>query len=127
MNKNYNNYGEAALKAAAMKTNPLLAWERATEEVFDSKSSKEKSCPKGAFLGLCEEGLVKGIPGGKYTKSSLNKGYAIESIKILSGKPNISKSELWDQVKRNLGILKKDHNSQMEVVLALWENEFINQ
>lgn len=37
-------------------------YEKAVEEVFpNSKSSQEKSCPKNAFLGLCEEGLVKGI------------------------------------------------------------------
>ena len=34
---------------------------------------------RGAFLGLCEEGLVKGIPAGKYSASKDNKQYAVRA------------------------------------------------
>jgi hypothetical protein len=47
------------------------------------KVLKKKGCPKGTFLGLCEEGLVKGIPKGNYTKSVKNKKYAIKAVTVL--------------------------------------------
>jgi ATP dependent DNA ligase C terminal region len=33
-----------------------------------SPTARRKSCPRGAFLGLCEEGLVKGILPGRYSR-----------------------------------------------------------
>ena len=36
-------------------------------EVFPTQeSSRKKGCPQSAFLGLCEDGYVKGIPQGRY-------------------------------------------------------------
>lgn len=123
---NYNKYCLCAIKAVELNTTSLTPnelWEQAAASIFDSKSSQEKSCPKAAFLGLCEEGLVKGIPKGEYTKSVKNKNYALQAIKLLKSDKSSSYSpiELW--VKLELG--DKSHNSQMEVVLALWENELI--
>lgn len=51
---------------------------------------KKKGCPRNAFLGLYEEGLVKGIPSGNYTRSKKNKEYAIKAVKILKGAPELS-------------------------------------
>ncbi|MCL7763401.1 hypothetical protein MPF19_08255 [Polaribacter sp. Z014] len=66
MMSNYNEYGEVALKIAKAKGNPKDNWEAEVKRAFsDSISSQEKSCPKSAFLGLCEKGLVKGIFKGK--------------------------------------------------------------
>jgi hypothetical protein len=47
-----------------------------------SPTSRKKDCPRGAFLGLCEEGLVKGIPAGKYTASKDNKAYAVRAAAL---------------------------------------------
>jgi hypothetical protein len=121
---NYNKYGEVAIKAAKEKGNPKDNWLKEVQKAFfDSESSQKKSCPKSTFLGLCQEGLVKGIAKGNYTKSIDNKAYAIEAIKILKGnsKTIYTPKELWIKTKKELFIIKKDHNSQMDVVLALWE------
>lgn len=59
----YNKYGLAAKEAALIGDNPTEAWKIAVKD-FDSESAKVKSCPKNAFLGLCEAGLVKGIQPG---------------------------------------------------------------
>ena len=95
----------------------------AAKEVFPTKSSQEKGCPKNTFLGLCEEGLVKGIPKGNYTKSVKNKEYALQAIAVLKKDTStfISPKELWNAL--NLG--DKKHNSQMDVVLALWDKHLI--
>jgi hypothetical protein len=72
---------------------------------------------------LCEEGLVKGIAKGNYTKSDKNKSYALKAVEILKSNKNNSftPKELWDKLE--LG--DKQSNSQMDVVLALWENGLI--
>jgi len=96
----------------------------ATRLLFpESPSSQIKGCPRGAFLGLCEEGPVKGIPTGSYTKSAKNKLYAITAIRLLeSGAIAVTPLELWDLVMPRKNI---SHNSQMDVVLALWDRGLI--
>jgi len=125
---NYNKYGEVAINVAKTQGNPEENWQKEVKKCFfDSISSQKKSCPKSAFLGLCEAGFVKGIPEEKYTRSIDNKAYAIKAIDILRNntKPNYTPKNLWEKVKKELLIVKKDHNSQMDVVLALWENGYI--
>ncbi|OCK44195.1 hypothetical protein BA195_05790 [Tenacibaculum soleae] len=121
-----NKYGLIAIKSTQnFKENYSITeiYSRTAQVIFDSKSSQEKSCPKATYLGLCEEGLVKGIPEGKYTRSIDNKAYAVKAIKILkqTSQTLFSPKELWEQLE--LG--NKSHNSQMDVVLALWENGLI--
>jgi hypothetical protein len=119
---NYNKYGFAAKKAALISGNPIESWKIAVKD-FASESSKTKPCPKNTFLGLCEAGLVKGIPKGNYTKSIKNKEYALKAVTILKQNKEIkfSPKELWEKLE--LG--NKRSNSQMDVVLALWEHGFI--
>ena len=81
-----NKYGLTALKSVENFKDSytiLEIWSQSAKEIFKTKSSQEKSCPKNAFLGLCEEGLVKGIKKGKYTKSVKNKNYALQAVEIL--------------------------------------------
>jgi hypothetical protein len=91
------------------------------------KALKKKGCPKNTFLGLCEEGIVKGIKRGVYLKNSesnLNKLYALTGVRLLSINPNLTRRELWIMVEEKLNI-NKNHNSQMDVVIALWEKKMI--
>ena len=130
--KNYNNYGEIAIRAIQIykKENFLRnSWDLATNEFFpDSISSQDKSCPRSAFLGLCEEGLVRGVKSGIYLKNkkpSLNKKYAIVAVKIFSKNTSLSKKELWIEVRKELFLGEKSHNSQMDIVLALGNENYI--
>ena len=126
--KDLNKYGQTAIDAVTIykTTNcPKEAWKLAISKTFSSSlSSQEKGCPKSAFLGLCEDGWIKGIPEGNYTRSAKNKKYAIQTVKFLKKNSDVSFSttELWETAVNN-GI---SHNSQMDVVLALWEKGFIN-
>jgi hypothetical protein len=123
-------YGLAAVKAVELMhseelNDPIDAWNVATGELFGIGSSGQfKGCPKGAFLGLCEEGLVKGIISGYYTRSYKNKSYAIKAVQLL--KKNINKNyteeDLWNEI---LSGELKSYNQQMDVVLSLWNNNLI--
>lgn len=116
-----NPYGVAAVEATALArdVSPAIGWQRAVERTFpNSKSQQVKSCPRGAFLGLCEAGLIKGIPSGSYTRSQLNKQYAVRGVTLLRQRPELVDDALvlW----RDIVGIEKAHNGQMDVVLGLW-------
>ena len=125
-----NKFGLAAIDAVkfiqnGIITNPIDAWNRALLNYFDRNSSSyEKGCPRNAFLGLCEEGKIIGISSGSYTKSKKNKAYAIKAIKLLRNDPSLAEKTkvLWDMVVNWSG---KAHNSQMDIVVALWKENLI--
>ncbi len=116
-----SKYAEAALRAnysiVKKRMEPLAAWQEAVSYVFPGKeASQKKGCPKGAFLGLCEEGYITGVKKGNYTNSKLNKQYAIDAVEYLRINKSypISANDLWLKIVKN-----KKHNEQMSVVLAL--------
>jgi hypothetical protein len=126
------NFGDAAVVAArtlgrSPGMDPGVAWARATLSTFpNSESMQTKGCPKGAFLGLCEEGLVEGVPPGSYTRSQSNKQYAINAVARLRQSPTatIDRAALWRVSSDDPG---KAHNGQMDVVLALWKAGLIRR
>jgi hypothetical protein len=123
-----NRYGEAALMATQQvpsgDINPVARWETAMQKLYPtSAAARKKGCPRGAFLGLCEEGLVKGIPAGHYKASRDDKAYAVRAVALLTeGTQLRSTSALWRAVTNGA---EKAHNSQMDIVLALWNNDLI--
>lgn len=127
--ENYGKYGKAAIEATKRvcdrKSAPREAWYTACEEQFSEwqTAAIQKGCPSGAYLGLCEEGEVDGVPAGDYTRSRLNKRYALEAVKLLRSYPSLAsdKAELWEKVQKRADIGKTiSHNYQLDVVLALW-------
>jgi len=118
-----NAYGKAALAAAQdcerNHRSPTSAWLDAVKKEFPkSVSSQEKCCPRGAFLGLCEAGLVRGIPRGDYIGGTLNAQYAVVAVTHLWEEPSLANDarKLWRSVTSG----SKKHNCQMDVVIALW-------
>ena len=119
-------YGEVATRAVGLllwepDTSPVEAWASAAARVFpDSPSSREKGCPKSAFLGLCEEGIVAGVSPGSYTRSVLNKEYAVRGLGALRSLPELATDprQLWLTATNGKHV---QPNSQMEVLTALWD------
>jgi hypothetical protein len=107
---------------------PRGAWDLATIEYFGAgTSSQYKGCPRSTFIGLCENGLIAGIEqvnNISNTKTSKNKEYAIRAVDLLKKDSMLAedKKKLW-----NLVLYGEDmkHNSQMDVVLSLWNNNLI--
>ncbi len=123
------NYGLVALNAVNKlnnmeKMDPCNAWDEAAEFVFPTQiSSRTKNCPRSTFLGLCEEGKVKGVKSGRYTKSQANKRYATNALELLQSSPKLTTKALWDMVINNAE--PKVHNSQMNVVVALFHEGYL--
>lgn len=114
----------AARQGTSAEINPVAQWESAMEKLYPTSSAaRKKACPRGAFLGLCEEGLIQGIPAGSYKASWENKAYAVRAVSLLTeGTEHRSTSALWRAVTNGA---EKTHNNQMDVVLALWNNDLI--
>lgn len=125
-----NKYGQAAIDAVnlikkSISINPAKAWEQSTSNIFGKGTSSQiKGCPKATFLGLCEEGLIRGIPPGKYTRSRKNKEYAVTAVKLIKRNPDytLNKRLLWYKITNDKN---KKYNEQMDVVIVLWEKELI--
>lgn len=120
-----SKYAELAIETASIVrtgTPVVEAWELVALRIFpDQPASRAKGCPKCAFLGLAEEGLIKGVPKGSYTRSQLNKAYALKAVSLLRSNPTLSRDSktLWQQV---MGEVQKQHNHQMDVVTGLWNS-----
>jgi hypothetical protein len=126
-----SKFYEATVKAVGFcidgtYSNPVEAWKNAVEDMGLSEHTKEKGCPKNTFLGICEEGLVKGIAPGRYTKSKKNKKYGMAAVELLKDNPNLTENinELWKEVLKKV---PTEHNSQMDVVIALWKNNLVKR
>ena len=126
-----NKYAQAAIEATKIcsedkQISPRMAWDQVTSLIFGKDtSSQKKGCPRDAFLGLCEEGLVKGIPAGNYCNSLKNKRYALSAVALLKKDSAISDQPpmvLWKCVMKGE---QKVHNSQMDVVIALWKSNLL--
>lgn len=124
------SYGSAAVSATRLvrardASSPREAWVKSVKREFPhSVASREKSCPRDAFLGLCEHGLVRGVRPGSYTRSRLNKLYALRAVKVLRVRPHLANDELalWNKAMNGQ---KKTPNNQMEVVVALWATRLL--
>ena len=102
-------FGEVAVQSAELVRSgacdsALKAWETAALTVFPhSESQREKSCPRVAFLGLCEAGLVAGVPASVSAKASANKDYAVRAARLLALNPGLAASKTADAVESRAG------------------------
>lgn len=122
-----SKYGKCAVQAVNLfRTRKSItlkeAWNLAAIAEFgQGSSSHKKGCPRNAFLGLCEDGVVIGIPSGNYTSSIKNKSYALGAVRLLKKNPKLvaNSCALWNQVTFPRNIV---HNQQMDVVIWLHQN-----
>ncbi|MEO8673052.1 MAG: hypothetical protein ABI411_17175 [Tahibacter sp.] len=122
-----SKYAEIAVRAAKRAQGgqrPRDAWASAALEVFPTQQpSRDKSCPRSSFLALADAGFLTNVQSSGEARKSTNGTYAIEAVKALCSNPQLaaSPSGLWA---RTSGA-PKCHNSQMDVVVALWQSGFL--
>ena len=134
----WNKYGEVAIKTTkhVQKTGkcPRKAWKNFAGKIFGfGTHMANKDCPRSAYLGLCEDGLVAGVPKCNYLKErkgkKLNKSRAVHAVSMLynnSSLENDAPRKLWKKVMKDR---KEDpykhYDGQMDVVIALWHTGMI--
>lgn len=124
-----DKYRQVAVLAAenikdGTEPNPLEAWHKAAKKVFPaSLDLQKKGCPKGAFLGLCARGMIKGVPPSEYSRLTKNGEYAVAAVEILRSNRFLKSQPelLWKKAVGNT----KTENGQMDVVIGLWEANLI--
>jgi len=120
-----SKYSEAAVLAVQLLKEgvahgPNDAWTKATKRMFPASADlQKKGCPRGAFLGLCNEGLITTVPAGSYSNPTKNGKYAVDAIAVLKNNRFLSSQPrmLWKKVAGNT----KSENHQMDVVVGLWD------
>jgi hypothetical protein len=129
-------YGDAAVRAAELlrsdRGSAEAAWREVADELFaDAPAARRKTCPREAFLGLCQAGLLAGVSASRcaISESGRNRLYATMAVRLLRADPSLargSRVELWRRVVKEVGAdPNKVPNSQMDVVLALWAARLI--
>jgi hypothetical protein len=120
-------YGDAAILATRRVNqqaalSPQSAWDAAIKEYSDSTESHKKGCPRAAYLGLCDAGVVKGIKPGSGDRSK-NGAYAVSAHSLLLSDPTlaVNRKQLWTRVCPEA----KYENGQMDVVVSLWESRLL--
>ena len=100
-------------------------WDKTMMKYYPTKKpSREKGCPRNAFLGLSEAGLIMGIPTGDYgvKPGNVNKRYAVDAVALLQAGSEPDKKQLWAAVTD----ANKKPNHQMDIVLALLHEGMLN-
>jgi hypothetical protein len=123
-------YGRAAVLAAEIVASrgfsPRDAWDFAIAKLTDSPSSQNEGCPRSAYLGLREAGLVVGIGPGEYAsrQNSVNARYARDAHQLLRSDPalGLDKKKLWNLVPAPKA---GSDQGEMDVVIALWNRRFL--
>jgi hypothetical protein len=112
------------LLKSGVRGEPIEAWKEAARQVAPhAPSSATKPCPKNAFLGLCEDGLVPGFDpmGAVYcTHGTANKKKAVTALRMLSADAGWidRKSEWWRKVAGPNG--RPHQEGVLDVVIGLW-------
>jgi hypothetical protein len=122
-----NKFGEAALIAARLEVPASVTaaerWDTAVRQLYPEKPYlQKKTAPRAAFLGLCEKGLVKGVPATEGGGLDKNRRYALQAVELLRAGTHRTVTALWTAVTEGDD---SAHNAQMDVVLALWKNGLI--
>ena len=122
-----NKFGEAALIAARLEVPATVTvaqrWETAVRQLYPEKPYlQKKTAPRGAFLGLCDKGMVKGVAAGEGGGSDKHGVYAVQAVELLRAGTHRTVTALWTAVTEGD---ESAHNAQMDVVLALWKNGLI--
>ena len=122
-----------AQRLAATGTHPLDAWTEVLRRTYAGKQLENQlqhTCPKWAFSGLCNRGVVAGVSPGSceeaVTKNSAE--FALRALELVSkdGALLHNKRELRRRV---FGIPQspgyRQPNGEVDVLLGLWEARLV--
>lgn len=122
-------FSQVAIKSIELiieeNMDPRQAWQISAEEIFkESPASVAKNCPRSAFLVLCQEGLINGVPKGNYTNATETKEYILNGLELIKNNITLanSPSKLWHKVVDK----NKEHNQRMHILCDLYKKGYIN-
>lgn len=123
-------YGVIALRAWELVTSqgisPPDAWRAAVCERYpgpaQQRNALQHTCPRGAFLGLCQRGFVRNVVPRSYTESTASSGYALAAVGLLQAEPGLA-ADKPELERRVFGT--RTPNDEVNVVLALLRDDLL--
>ena len=112
-------------RVVADGVNPETTWAEVAAQLYaDSPALQMHGSACSTFLGLCSEGLVVGVPAGKYECSRRDKSFGMVAVRILREEPSLvfDQDALWRHVLNGRDVR---HNAQMDVVCTLFRANLI--
>ena len=124
-----NQFAKAAKRAVKLYlersvASPHESWQEAINGFSTSSNTRKKSCPRNTFLGLCSDGVIKGIPPNDYNApDNFERIYAQKAVEILRKNPSLADfpRKLWKEI----GNGNKCYDSQMDIVCVLWKERLL--
>lgn len=109
----------AAATLAARGVHLSSASDITAKQVYGSASTAEKRCPRPAFLGLANIGVLNGVPPREYGAPGKNAQYAQTALTLVLANQDLANQprELW-----RLALQDEDkrYSQQMHVLSAIW-------
>ncbi len=114
-------YAKAAITTAkrcqgSAKPNIKAEWLKVIQEL----KAYDEGCPRCAFIGLCEEGMVVGIPRDNYglQAGNKNKHYAVAAARLILDGHYPDQKAIWHKVTDK----RIQPHEQVGIVIALHVN-----
>lgn len=123
----------AAHRYVVRGLDPADAWRRTLEDEYEKDkldSQLRHTCPKWAFVALCESGAVASVEGSTQTDPRRRRSgeFVLEALDFLRSDPSYAwrKRDLKDRVFGERGSENyRTPNDEVEVLLALWQGGLI--
>ena len=123
------NYGRVAVTAVNLIHNNNLTPRNAWQQALQQLHINDKPCPKTAFLGLAEAGMIRGVRSGHYLRQSnlpnKQRAIALRNIIFRSYPPRLPigiKRTIWLRLTGNT--LSNDQGV-IDVVYTLFRNNLL--
>ena len=119
-----------ARELASSGSSPDAAWNQALAEVYSGEQLRNQlqhTCPKWAFAGLCNHGVVRGVPAGSCPAAADRRSgrYAVDALNAVRREASLlrDKRTLKARVFGRPGTADyRKPNDEVEVLLGLWES-----
>lgn len=108
------------------------AWEEGKREAaarsLGTESSRDKGCPRSAFISLAEHGYIAGFRLQADRPLTLNAQHVLDAAKVLKSNRTLSskKSDWWRKTAKRTRTSRQGHNGVLDVLAAvIAANRFI--
>ncbi|MFC4427182.1 nucleotide pyrophosphohydrolase [Deinococcus navajonensis] len=118
----YERITVRAVQLLAEGLTPVEAWKQAGLVEAEAPGTRNKPCPRSAFVSLAEHGHIQGYQADAPTRSlTQNAAYCLTGAALLAERPELanSRTRLWEAIRERTGVSRQGQNGVVDVLLAL--------
>ena len=116
----YTRIAKQAFQNLQGQTSSVLAWQNSAAQLASSPHSRDKGCPRSAFVGLANGGYLRGV-SGRAEQLSKNATYALVAKELYDERPEYleQRAAWWAAVSQRCGTQRSSQNGVLDVVAGL--------